>query len=456
MSLKEKLHHSEKDEEYLLISKELKQWFESKPNNVILTNASILYHNIFQKMSPIGAFKYRTRNKNAIIFLEDENILRNRISHSSIGEEDYYDEEIKDILMANINDISNDFDEITENKKQIKSYERNPKAIGHLFKFEIIKDVIDIDTDLQSAESIKKIVSSYIISESLENQILEVFKNLNQPKHKAVKIIGNYGSGKSHLIAFLVSIVSNPEFANLIKNDNLLKQAKSVRKYKIIQFELLSGDVEISKWFFSETRKQLKEKYNNAFKIFRTISEEEYTDLFDEFTHILNYLEFISGVESINPQSQASSPPTGSNVFIIHGHDEVNTLRLKNLLSDQFNLNPIVMMDKPGKSQSLLEKYEQIASTCSIAFSLMTPDDEIVSCKLPYFQARPNVIFESGWFVGRLGAPRICLLLKKGTVVHSDIDGISRIHFNENIEEKMLEIQRELEAVGLLNRAKSN
>jgi len=262
LSLKEKLQHSDKDEDYLLISKEIKQWFEAKPNNVILINASILYHSMFQKMSPIGAFKYRTRNKNAIIFLEDENILRNRISHSSIGKEDYYDEEIKDILVVNINDISNDFKETAKPEKQIKPYTNNPDAIGHLFNFKEIKDVIDIDTDLKSEDSIKEIISSYIISESLENQIFEVFKNLNQPKHKAVKIIGNYGSGKSHLIAFLVSIVSNPKFASLIKNDKLIEQAKRVRKYKIVQFELLSGDVEISKWFFSEIKKQLKEKYD--------------------------------------------------------------------------------------------------------------------------------------------------------------------------------------------------
>ena len=293
LSIKEKLQYSEKDEEYLLISKEIKQWFESKPNNVILTNASILYHNIFQKMSPIGAFKYRTRNKNAIIFLEDENILRNRISHSSIGEEDYYDEEIKDILMANINDISNDFEEIIENKKQIKSYETNPNAIGHLFKFGIIKDVIDIDTDLQSEDSIKKIISSYIVSDSLEKQIIEVFKNLNQPKHKAVKIIGNYGSGKSHLIAFLVSIVSNPKFATLIQNNNILKQAKSVRKYKIVQFELLSGDIEISKWVFSEIRKQLKEKYNITIPIFSA----------DDFNHKDNLSKILKIIKDKEPSS---------------------------------------------------------------------------------------------------------------------------------------------------------
>jgi predicted nucleotide-binding protein len=60
------------------------------------------------------------------------------------------------------------------------------------------------------------------------------------------------------------------------------------------------------------------------------------------------------------------------------------------------------------------------------------------------------VIFEAGWFVGRLGIPRVCLLLKDGTTVQSDIDGISRIHFRENIEEKVLEIQRELDAAELL------
>jgi predicted nucleotide-binding protein len=197
----------------------------------------------------------------------------------------------------------------------------------------------------------------------------------------------------------------------------------------------------------------LVKKYYNAFKNYRNITEAEYKALFDEFTQIFNYLEFTSGVETVNPRSQVSSPPSGANVFIIHGHDEINTLRLKNLLKDQFGFNSVLMKDKPGKSQSLLEKYEQIASTCSFAFSLMTPDDEITNHEQPYFQARPNVIFESGWFVGRLGVPRICLLLKKGTIVHSDIDGISRIYFNDNIEDKVIEIQRELEAVGLLNKS---
>ena len=191
-------------------------------------------------------------------------------------------------------------------------------------------------------------------------------------------------------------------------------------------------------------------KYADAIKRFRDITEDEYANLFVEFEHILKYLEFISGQETANAMSQASIPPAGNDVFIIHGHDEVNTLRLRGLLQDHFRLKPVLMMSKPGMSRALLEKFEHSASACALAFAIITPDDEIINHEESYYQARPNVIFEAGWFVGRLGIPRVCLLLKDGTKVQSDIDGISRIHFRENIEDKVLELHRELEAVGLL------
>ena len=107
------------------------------------------------------------------------------------------------------------------------------------------------------------------------------------------------------------------------------------------------------------------------------------------------------------------------------------------------------MKKEAGMSRALLTKFEDVASHCSIAFALMTPDDQITNGKRQFSQARPNVIFETGWFVGRLGIPRVCLLLKEGTEVHSDIDGISRVVFRDSVEEKVIDIQRELVAVGL-------
>jgi predicted nucleotide-binding protein len=159
----------------------------------------------------------------------------------------------------------------------------------------------------------------------------------------------------------------------------------------------------------------------------------------------------IAGLPLACPVSQTSRIPATRDVFIIHGHDELNTRRLSQLLQDHFKLNPIAMLAKPGRSRPLSEKFEDEAQTCSFAFALFTPDDEVVNSAETCFQARPNVIYEVGWFIGRLGRPRACLILKSGTKIHSDLDGVSRIHFTENIEEKFIDIQNELRAAQLIS-----
>jgi predicted nucleotide-binding protein len=191
-------------------------------------------------------------------------------------------------------------------------------------------------------------------------------------------------------------------------------------------------------------------RYTDAIKKRNDITKDEYSALFKEFDQFLKLIEYTAGKETVSTISFPSAPPVGKHVFIVHGHDEMNTLRLKNLLKEHFDLSPVIMKNEPGKSQALLAKFEQVASICALAFVLITPDDEIKNQDQSYYQARPNVIFEAGWFTGRLGIPRVCLLLKNGSTVHSDIDGISRIHFQENVEEKAIEIKKELNAVNLL------
>jgi predicted nucleotide-binding protein len=192
-------------------------------------------------------------------------------------------------------------------------------------------------------------------------------------------------------------------------------------------------------------------KFIEAQKNFKSISISELRSLVSEIEH-LQYLLDYNAWELRAEQSQPSRYPPGKKVFIIHGHDEINMLRLKFMLQDHFNLEPVLMARSAGMSRALLDKFEDSASKCTLAFALMTPDDVISNPHYhdSYSQARPNVIFEAGWFVGRLGASRLCLLLKEGATVQSDIDGISRIPFREDIREKAMEIQRELEAANLL------
>ncbi len=60
--------------------------------------------------------------------------------------------------------------------------------------------------------------------------------------------------------------------------------------------------------------------------------------------------------ESVRTESNAVGQvervvPTTTDVFIIHGHDLTNTLRLRTLLRERLNLNPIVLNERPGKGR---------------------------------------------------------------------------------------------------------
>jgi predicted nucleotide-binding protein len=165
---------------------------------------------------------------------------------------------------------------------------------------------------------------------------------------------------------------------------------------------------------------------------------------------LLDQMDYCAGTGVLNPVSTPSVPPGNRTVFVIHGHDELNTHRLTLLLQNHFHLNPIVIITKPGMSRPLIDKYEDSASACTFAFALVTSDDIVGSSSGNYAQARPNVIFELGWFIGRLGKHRVVILLKEGTTIHSDIHGVSRIEFRDNVEDKYIDIQRELGAAGLI------
>jgi predicted nucleotide-binding protein len=140
----------------------------------------------------------------------------------------------------------------------------------------------------------------------------------------------------------------------------------------------------------------------------------------------------------------------GNSVFIVHGHDESNLHRLKELLQDQWKLAPIVLASEPGKGRSIVEKFEDEARKAVYALALLTPDDIVTAQSGEYYQARPNVTFELGWFYGRLGRDRVCILSARGTKIHSDLEGISRVEFTDSVIEAAAELERDLIAANVL------
>lgn len=140
------------------------------------------------------------------------------------------------------------------------------------------------------------------------------------------------------------------------------------------------------------------------------------------------------------------------NIFIIHGRDEAKWRELKDILKSEFRLNPIVLLEQPDAGcKTVIEKFEHYAPMCSYAIAIFTPDDEVGVNGGKYLQARPNVIYELGWFCGRSTRSSAMLLLKDGTSLFSDFGGIIQKRFSQNVSERVLEIRRDLIAAGILD-----
>lgn len=166
--------------------------------------------------------------------------------------------------------------------------------------------------------------------------------------------------------------------------------------------------------------------------------------LVDEIDFQLKH--FVSTQTIVEPTGKLMS----NDVFVVHGHDEANLNRLKEMLEKEFRLNPIVLKNEPDQSRTVIQKFTDEAQKCSFAFILLTPDDEIHGNSGDYVQARPNVIFELGWFWAKLGPKKVLMLLKKGTKIHTDLDGVLRKDFTESVEERFLDVKRELQAAGII------
>ncbi|KJF70303.1 TIR domain-containing protein [Agrobacterium arsenijevicii] len=117
--------------------------------------------------------------------------------------------------------------------------------------------------------------------------------------------------------------------------------------------------------------------------------------------------------------------PNSNKIFIVHGHDEGALQSLARFL-EKLNLQVIILREQPNQGRTIIEKYEQSAEEVGFAVVLMTPDDmgAAISSDGQNQRARQNVIFELGYFAGKLGRGRVCLLRKGNVEIPSDLFGV--------------------------------
>lgn len=136
-------------------------------------------------------------------------------------------------------------------------------------------------------------------------------------------------------------------------------------------------------------------------------------------------------------------------IFIVHGHDEESKEKLARFL-EALELDPIILHEQANEGKTIIEKFETHADV-AFAVVLLTPDDVGGQANEPdkaLPRARQNVIFELGFFIGKLGRNRVCALHKGDVELPSDYHGILYVSMDESNGWKLL-LAKELRQVGL-------
>ena len=158
-----------------------------------------------------------------------------------------------------------------------------------------------------------------------------------------------------------------------------------------------------------------------------------------------------SGPNSALPAPLPRDEQNTHKIFVVHGHDHGTKETVARYLS-KLGLDPVILHEQPDKGRTIIEKFEQ-HSDVACAVVILSPDDEAWLKNEPSVvegRARQNVIFEMGFFVGRLGRNRTFALLLKGVTKPSDVDGLLYIpmHGSDDDTWKLL-LLRELKAAGM-------
>ncbi|SPC39242.1 DUF6079 family protein [Latilactobacillus fuchuensis] len=111
-----------------------------------------------------------------------------------------------------------------------------------LVSFEPIDSVIQL-TDANSTDKAIQLLETFVISDRMAETINEmVFKQLQFTKpedNKGLLIVGNYGSGKSHLMSVISTIAEHEGSSKYISHEKVAEHSKEIEgQFKVIRFEI--------------------------------------------------------------------------------------------------------------------------------------------------------------------------------------------------------------------------
>ena len=132
---------------------------------------------------------------------------------------------------------------------------------GDLVRFDPIESVIQL-RDADDAVTARKLVQTYVISEEMAEKLTDlVFPQLQFDRpadNKGLLIVGNYGTGKSHLMSVLSALAENPHLVDCIENDRVAGTTKQIAgRFQVVRTEIGSTTMALRDILVSEMEEQL-------------------------------------------------------------------------------------------------------------------------------------------------------------------------------------------------------
>ena len=113
---------------------------------------------------------------------------------------------------------------------------------GDLIQFEPIESVVQL-RDADEATAARQLVETYVISEEMAEKLVGLVipqLQFEQPTdNKGLLVVGNYGTGKSHLMSVISGFAENPDLAASLNNTDVADAAGKIGgRFKVVRTEI--------------------------------------------------------------------------------------------------------------------------------------------------------------------------------------------------------------------------
>lgn len=236
--------------------------------------------------------------------------------------------------------------------------------------------------------------------------------------------------------------------ANIIQRDEIVnnimlcgfskEEAKAIEIETAEQYLSMKGISD--EHILAHSTKEIEEWLNEYKNIFPTVHSAEGIEKLNQrkrqleqqyellrsviVSKLTNYRQLLSRRQQNTMNSNSPKSTDRSKVFIVHGHNGEMKEAVARLIEKQ-GIQAIILHEQANQGATIIEKFEK-NSDVSGAVCLFTADDlgRAKADTEDKKRARQNVVFEAGYFIGKLGRENVILIADSGVEIPSDLQGV--------------------------------